>query len=342
MKRKPNKPFHLSIIIITCLLCIVFYLFLFHSSMNIAKPVSFYIYPNQTTEEVLNDLKDKGKIGNVWKIKLILDKLGAEKTLPVGHYKLKPGISDFRIARMLKGGVQTPVRVTFNNMRTVDQLAGRLSKQLLSDSISILNCFRDTKWMGEAGFTQQNYMSVFLPNTYETWWNTTPEKLLGLFRKEYSNFWNETNINNARKIRLTPIEVSTLASIVEEETNKPDEMPRVAGLYMNRIRIDMPLQADPTVKFAVGDFSIKRILKGHTQVDSRYNTYKYTGLPPGPIRIPSIRAIEAVLSYESHSYIYMCAKSDFSGYHAFATTLGQHNKNASKYHDALNTRGILK
>lgn len=341
MKPKFRKPNSVTALFAVFLLCIMLYILLFHSSLKIEKPVSFYIFPNETTVEVLADLKVKGEIGNMWKINLILDKLGKESQLPTGHYKLLPGMSDFKIARMLKGGAQTPVRVTFNNMRTVDQLAGRLSKQLLPDSLSILNCFRDTAWMKEAGFTPENSMSLFIPNTYEIWWNTTPEKLLELFKREYNNFWSVTHLNNARKIRLTPVEVSILASIVEEETNKADEMPKVAGLYMNRLRIDMPLQADPTIKFAVGDFSIKRIFKGHTLVNSPYNTYKYTGLPPGPIRIPSIKAIEAVLFYERHSYLYMCAKSDFSGYHAFATTLNQHNKNASKYHDALNSRGIL-
>jgi UPF0755 protein len=341
MKLKLSRPLLITISIAALLLVVLLYLFLFHSSLKIEKPVSFYIFPKESTETALSDLKTEGKVGNMWKIKFILDKLGVGDTLPVGHYKLKPGMSDFRIARTLKGGIQTPVRITFNNIRTVDQLAGRLSKQLLADSVSILNSFRDTVWIRKAGFTPYNYMCIFIPNTYETWWNTSPEKLLSLFKREYDNFWNGSHMDNAKKIRLTPAQVSTLASIVEEETNKSDEMPKVAGLYMNRLRIDMPLQADPTIKFAVGDFTIKRILKGHTLVKSPYNTYKYVGLPPGPIRIPSIKAIEAVLFYEKHSYLYMCAKSDFSGYHAFATTLSQHNKNASDYHDALNSKGIL-
>lgn len=341
MKPKLLKTLSLTISLTAFLFIAILYLLLFHSSMKIDKPVSLYVYPNKTIDQVMTDLKDVGKINNTFKIKFILGKLGAKTIIPIGHYKLKPGTSDFKLARMLKAGAQTPVRLTFNNMRTVDQLAGRLSKQLMADSITILSCFRESAWMKEDGFTEQNYMSLFLPNTYETWWNITPEKLLALFRKEYKNFWNENRRDKAKSINLSLIQVSTLASIVEEETNKSDEMPKVAGLYMNRLEIDMPLQADPTVKFAVGDFSIKRILRGHTKIKSPYNTYTNIGLPPGPIRIPSIRAIEAVLSYDHHSYIYMCAKSDFSGYHAFATTLGEHNKNASKYHDALNSRGIL-
>jgi len=221
-------------------------------------------------------------------------------------------------------------------------LAGRLSKQLMSDSLTLLTCFRDSAWRDSMNLTPQSYMCVFLPNTYETWWNTTPQKVLAIFQKEYKAFWNEARIAAADKIGLTPIQVSTLASIVEEETNKADEMPKVAGLYLNRLRIDMPLQADPTVKFAVGDFTIKRILRVHTKVISPYNTYTNIGLPPGPIRIPSIRAIESVLYPKRHSYLYMCAKDDFSGYHAFATTLSQHNDNAAKYHHALNDNGIMR
>lgn len=323
------------------LIIIVLYVFLFSSSLKIEKSQSFYIYPGNNKKDVLTELKEKGNIKSLWRINFFMKSFGTGDTLPVGHYLLKPGMSDFKLSRMLKGGNQTPIKLTFNNLRTVDQLAGRISRQLLSDSLSLLNCLRDTVWMKEEGFNTNNYMCVFLPNTYEIWWNATPEKVLGLFRKEFHKYWDETHINNSQKIRLTPVEVSTLASIVEEETNKSDEMPKVAGLYVNRLRIDMPLQADPTVKYAVGDFTIKRILKGHTQVNSPYNTYKNIGLPPGPIRIPSLKAIEAVLFYEHHSYLYMCAKSDFSGYHAFASTLAQHNKNASDYHDALNSRGIM-
>lgn len=341
MKPKLLKTLSLTISLTAFVFIGILYLLLVHSSLNIDKPVSLYVYPNQTIDQVMDELKVTGNVNSTFIIKFILKKLGAKSTIPVGHYKLKPGTSDFKLARALKGGAQTPVRITFNNMRSVDQLAGRLSKQLMADSITILNCFRETTWIKEDGFTEQNFMSVFLPNTYEMWWNSTPEKLLALFRKEYKNFWNENRRGKAEKIKLSLVQVSTLASIVEEETNKSDEMPKVAGLYMNRLRIGMPLQADPTVKFAVGDFSIKRILSGHTKIKSPYNTYTNIGLPPGPIRIPSIRAIEAVLSYDRHSYIYMCAKSDFSGYHAYATTLGEHNKNASKYHDALNSRGIL-
>jgi UPF0755 protein len=340
MKLKSNRLLLLIASFTVVLLIIVFYYLFIGSSLRIEESVSFKIYPNESVDKVLTELKKSGEIKNMKRLTFFLDKLGYEEPVADGNYKIVPGMSDFKLARIIKGGIQTPVKVTFNNVRTVDQLAGRLSKQFLADSLSLLECFKDTAWMDGAGFTPETYMCVFLPNTYEAWWNATPEKVLALFKREYDNFWSETHLNNAKKIGLTPVEVSTLASIVEEETNKGDEMPKVAGLYMNRLHMDMPLQADPTVKFAVGNFSLKRIMKGHTMINSPYNTYKNIGLPPGPIRIPSIKAIEAVLSYERHSYLYMCAKSDFSGYHAFATTLSQHNDNAAAYHKALNSRGI--
>lgn len=341
MNQKLKKPLQITIALLAALLIISFFAIFLHSSVRINESTSLNIYPNETVEQVLGKLKEKGNIKDIGRISFMLGKMGYKEPVHSGHYIIKPGMSDFRIARMLNGGYQTPVKLTFNNVRTVDELAGRLSHQLMTDSLTLLNCFRDSSWINKAGLNQYNYLCVFIPDTYEVWWDATPEKILSKLRHGYDNFWNENHLNTAKKIRLTPEEISTLASIVEEETNKSDEMPKVAGLYINRLRIGMPLQADPTVKFAVGDFSLKRILKGNTLVNSPYNTYKFAGLPPGPIRIPSIKALEAVLYYERHSYIYMCARSDFSGYHAFATTLKQHNDNAALYHKALNSKGIV-
>ena len=311
------------------------------SPCHIEKTVSVYIRPGDNQEKVLKQLIEVGHIKNSKRLVLILDLMDYKNNVHPGRYDLKPGISSFRIARNLRSGLQTPVKLTFNNIRKVEDLAGRFSHQLMADSVSILSSFQEVGWRNMKGLTTENYMCIFIPNTYDVYWNTTPEKLLDLLQREYDKFWDDTRVAEAEKIGLTKVQVSTLASIVEEETNKSDEMPKVAGLYLNRLRINMPLQADPTVKFAVGDFTIKRILKEHTRISSPYNTYKNTGLPPGPIRIPSITAIDAVLKPTRHSYLYMCAKDDFSGYHAFATTLSQHNANASKYHQALNNSGIM-
>ena len=312
-----------------------------HSSLKQKEPVSFYVYPGDTKEMILEHLKEAGKTQHVGRISFLMDRMGYKPPFPSGHYKLAPGLSDFKLVRRLKSGIQTPIRLTFNNVRTVEQLAARLSTQLLVDSTSLLTCLKDTGWIRKEGFNQYTYTCVFLPNTYEAWWNARPEAIRDLLIREYHKFWDESRVSAAKKHRLTPIEAQTLASIVEEETNKGDEMSKVAGLYLNRLSIDMPLQADPTLKFAAGDLTLRRIYKVLMNIESPYNTYKHTGLPPGPSRITSIRAIEAVLNAQRHSYLYMCAKADFSGYHAFATTLNQHTKNAIAYHKALNERGII-
>jgi UPF0755 protein len=336
MKRTNSRLIKLSLLVVAVYVAGWLFSTFMKSPCNIDETVSVYVYPDDNQEIVVNKLVETGHIKNSRKLVFLLNKLHYNENIHPGRYDIKPGMSNYRIAKNLRSGLQTPVKLTFNNIRSVENLAGRFSKQLMADSVSILNCFRDNGWKKEMNLTDQNYMCIFVPNTYEMYWTTTPEKLLDLLRKEYDKFWDDTRKQEAQKIGLTQAEVSTLASIVEEETNKADEMPKVAGLYLNRLRIDMPLQADPTVKFAVGDFSIKRILKEHTRVSSPYNTYKNIGLPPGPIRIPSIQAIDAVLRPTRHSYIYMCAKYDFSGYHAFATTLAQHNTNAEAYHQALN------
>lgn len=340
---KPNivRTIRLSSLLLAFLLIVLVYVFFIHSSLNPGKSVSLYVYPGDTKEQVLTKIQEVCNTRSLNKLSFLLTRMGYESPLPTGHYLIEPGMSDFKLARLLKAGTQTPVRVTFNNIRSVEQLAGRLSVQLMADSLSLLNCFRDTSWMRPEGFNEDTYLCIFLPNTYELWWNSRPEKILNLFIKEYKRFWDDTRVAAAGRHKLTPVEAQTLASIVEEETNKEDELSKVAGLYLNRLSIDMPLQADPTLKYAAGDLTLKRIYKGHMLIESPYNTYKYTGLPPGPIRITTIRSIEAVLNAERHSYLYMCAKADFSGYHAFATNIYQHARNAAAYHRALNERGIL-
>jgi UPF0755 protein len=188
----------------------------------------------------------------------------------------------------------------------------------------------------------ETVLSIFIPNTYQLWWNIQTEAFVERMYKEYQKFWSETRLGKAKAMNLSPTEVVILASIVEEENHKTDEQPRIAGVYMNRLQKGMLLQADPSVKFALQDFGRKRLLNSDLTIDSPYNTYKYTGLPPGTIRIPSPTTVDAVLNYEKHTYIFMCAKDDLSGYHNFATTLSQHNENARKYHNALNQRNIKK
>lgn len=257
-----------------------------------------------------------------------------------GNYAIRPGDSMRDICLRLLSGNQTPVKLVVPSARTLDRLAGAVGKQLMTDSASIVALLSDKQLIDSLGYTTETFPTLFLPNTYEVYWTMTPEQFIARMVKEHNRYWNAHRLAKAKAQGLTPEEVSTLASIVDEETNKNDEKPTVAGLYLNRLHRGILLQADPTVKFAHGKFDLRRILLTHLTIDSPYNTYKYAGLPPGPIRIPSIAGIEAVLNPAQHNYIYMCAKEDFSGYHNFATTLSQHNNNARRYQQALNQRGI--
>ena len=244
-------------------------------------------------------------------------------------------MSNRQLCNMLNGGLQTPVKVTFNNIRDVAMLAGRIGEQIEADSIEIMNYLNDVANLADLGFTRQTIPAMFLPNTYEFYWNTNAAQFTEKMKKEYDKYWNEERLAQAKEVGLTPIQVSILASIVDKETNKTDEMAKIAGVYLNRLRNGWLLQADPTLVFAVGDFGLKRVLNIHKEVESPYNTYKYHGLPPGPICIPSLAAINSVLNAEKHNYYYFCAKDDFSGYHVFAKTLTEHNRNAEKYRRKL-------
>lgn len=255
-----------------------------------------------------------------------------------GHYILRNGMSNRQLLNLLDGGLQTPVKVTFNNMRTVAQLAGRIGEQIEADSADIVNYLSDPSNLADLGFNRQTIPALFLPNTYEFYWNTNAAQFAEKMKKEYEKFWNGERLEKAKNIALSPVQVSILASIVDKETNKTEEMPRIAGVYLNRLRNGWLLQADPTLVFAVGDFNLKRVLNIHKEVESPYNTYKYPGLPPGPICIPSLASINAVLNAEKHNYYYFCAKDDFSGYHVFAKTLTEHNRNAQRYQRELGRR----
>lgn len=257
-----------------------------------------------------------------------------------GNYAIRPGDSMRDICLRLLSGNQTPVRLVVPSVRTLDRLAGAIGKQLMTDSAAIATTLSNKLLIDSLGYTNETFPALFLPNTYEVYWTMTPEQFVARMKKEYDRYWNAERRTKAQALGLTPEEVATLASIVDEETNKNDEKPLVAGLYLNRLNRGILLQADPTVKYAHGKFDLRRILLAHLTIDSPYNTYKYAGLPPGPIRIPSISGIEAVLNPAKHNYIYMCAKEDFSGYHNFATTLSLHNANARRYQQALNLRGI--
>ncbi len=267
-------------------------------------------------------------------------RLNLENTYKPGHYLLKPGMNVIQVVRMLKLGTQTPVRVVLGRARIPAQLAQKLARQIDADSVAIMQALTSKSLAAEVGFDSVTLFSMFLPNTYEFYWTVTPEEFVRRMKQEYERFWTQERESKRKQAGWSRLEVMTLASIVAEETNKVDEMPRVAGVYANRLRRGIPLQADPTVKYAMQDFGLRRILYAHLKYQSPYNTYINKGLPPSPICMPSVAAIDAVLNYERHDYLYFCARSTFDGYHDFAKTLAGHNKNAKAYSAALNQRKI--
>lgn len=259
-----------------------------------------------------------------------------------GHYILKEGMNNKQIITKLRAKQQDPVMLVFNNIRIKEELAGHIAEQLETDSVTLLLLLNNDEYLKKFGFTPDNVISMFIPNSYEVYWDITAEKFMERMNKEYKAFWNDKRKARLAEIRLTELQTITLASIVEKESNKNDEKPDVAGVYMNRLRDGWLLQADPTLVYALGDFSIKRVLNVYKSIDSPYNTYKYFGLPPGPICLPSIASIDAVLNFRQHNYMYFCAREDFSGYHNFAVTMNEHLLNAAKYQQALNEKGIMK
>lgn len=277
---------------------------------------------------------------------VVFDWIAKRKNYPAnvrpGRYVIKQKISYIEAINMFRSGDQAPVNVTFNNVRNLYDLAGKIGGQISADSSAIIAFLSDSINYSKEGFNPENIISVFIPDTYQFFWNTGAEDLYTRMLREYRKFWNDERKSKADDLKMDPAEVSTLASIVDDEAAKGEEKPRIAGVYINRLRRGIPLQADPTIKFALNDFSITRILKRHLKTDSPYNTYKYGGLPPGPIGCPTIEGIEAVLNAEKHDYLYFVAKADFSGYHHFSRTLSEHNRYAAIYQRELNKRKIFK
>ncbi len=310
--------------------------------VELAETIYIYIEPSTQYDEVVAQIKKKVNLPSDKIFQMIAERMKYPESIKTGRYAIKDGMTMPEIIRILRSGNQSAVKLTFNNMRTKENLAGRISSQLMMDSLALLTWLSDEKKVEEFGLDTNTVVAMFIPNTYEVYWDTSVDKLLKRMKHEYATFWNESRKAKAKEIGLTPIEVSTLASIVEEEATYSDEYPIIAGLYLNRLKRGQRLEADPTVKFAVGDFSLRRILYKHLEVESPYNTYRNDGLPPGPIRIPSIKGIDASLSPQDHKYLFMCAKDDLSGRHNFATTHAEHIRNAAKYQRALNEKKIYK
>jgi UPF0755 protein len=310
--------------------------------LNVRKTMTIYIHGNSNYKEVLENLKSQGILENVNTFNWLAIRKNYPANIKPGAYRLEEGWSNKKILDILSSGNQTPVKVTFNSIRLRENLAGRLSRSLEPDSASFLTWLNNDSLANSMGFTHENFPVIFIPNTYEFYWTTSPKKFVERMKNEFDIFWNEGRRSKARKLGLSIQEVVILASIIQEETNMQEEKPKIAGVYLNRLRKNWNLQADPTIRFAMGDFTIKRILHQYTFIDSPYNTYKYKGLPPGPINFPEIQSIEAVLNSEINDYMYFCAKDDFSGYHNFSKTLSEHLKYARKYQEALNRNKILR
>ena len=314
-----------------------FYGTFYHNNVKSAdKPQEVRIYRNFTYDQMIDAVLASGAIDTQTTFLRAAKFMKLQDSFRPGLYRFKKGVGNKALVRTLQKGWQQPVRLVIPGYyRSLDRFADFLGEQLEATPEAFLATLTDPAVASRYGFTPETFIGMFIPNTYEVWWTVTPEEFVERMHTEYDKFWSGDRDAKALAIGLTRQEVSTLASIVIEETKYEPEMPRVAGVYMNRLHKDMLLQADPTVLFAVGEPGLKRVLNRHLETDSPYNTYKYAGLPPGPITMPPVAAIDAVLNYERHDYLYFCAKDNFDGTHAFAKTLSAHNENARRYQRAL-------
>jgi UPF0755 protein len=330
-----------TVIILFIAVCISV-IFLLPNIKSSEKTEYLLIHKDASFDTVLDSLKSKKSVLSTFSFTIAARLSFSTDKFKPGCYELKSGMNNLRLLNNLRKGRQMPIRITFNNIRTKEQLCKRLSDELAFSYDDIYNLLNDNQFLKNYGTDSYNAVSIFIPDTYEVYWTISTDDFIDKIYKSYLAFWTPQRIEKASKINLTPWQVSTLASIVEEETNLIAEKPIVAGLYINRLNKGMKLQADPTIKFAVGDFGIKRIMFGHIEKtkDSPYNTYKNEGLPPGPIRIPSKESIDAVLNYTNHPYLYMCAKGNGNIGHDFTRTFDEHKRNAARYRNNLNQIGI--
>jgi UPF0755 protein len=303
--------------------------------------ISLFIPTGSNFEDVKTLLYERGIVINRISFEWLAKKKNLKNNIHPGRYVINSGMSNDELINLLRSGEQTPIKLIFNNIRTKEDFARKISRQIEPDSIEIIELLNDSMYLSIYGFESKNVKSMFIPNTYELYWNISAKDFIDRMYTEYTKFWNNDRRQKAEEIGLDPEDVSILASIIDRETSKDEEKPTIAGVYLNRLKYNWRLQADPTIIYAWGDFNIKRVLNIHKQIESPYNTYKYYGLPPGPICIPSISAIDAVLNRENHSFMFFCAKDDFSGYHVFAKTHAEHNINANRYRRALDQRKIM-
>lgn len=295
----------------------------------------FIVEEGSTFKDIQKQLHESRVVNDLVSFSFLAKISGYADELKPGRYILRRNMTNVQALRILKSGKQEPVKITFNNVRLIGDLAERITKNLGMKPEEFKAALIKFAMSNSYGFNKDNIMTMFIPNTYEVYYNIEPDALVKKMHSQYENFWTDERRAKAKAIGLTPIEISIMASIVQAETIKAAEAPLIASLYLNRLEKGIALQADPTLVFAVGDFSLKRVLNVHKQIDSPYNTYMYPGLPPGPINMPEIRSIDAVLNHPKTDYYYMCAKEDFSGNHNFTNSYEEHMSNAIRYQRAL-------
>ena len=316
------------------------YCYLFSGLSKSAKTEYVYIDSDDTQDSVFSKIHPIANAIPMSGFSTLARHSGYADHIRTGRYAIHPGEGALMVFRHLKNEQQTPVSLTIPEVRTIDRLAGALARKLMLDSADVAIHLSDSAYCARWGYDTATVAALFVPNTYDIYWNVGLDRLMERMEKENQKFWNDERHGKAEAMGMTPVEVATMASIIDEETANNAEKPMIAGMYYNRLKAGMPLQADPTIKFALKDFALRRIYHKLLYIDSPYNTYRYEGLPPGPIKIASIAGIDAVLNHVDHDYLYMCAKEDFSGTHNFARTYQEHLQNAARYTKALNERGI--
>ena len=316
------------------------YCYLFSGLSKSGKTEYVYIDSDDTQDSVFAKIQPIANTIPMSGFSTLARHSGYADNIRTGRYAIRPGEGALVVFRHLKNGQQTPISLTIPEARTIDRLAGALARKLMLDSANVATQLSDSAYCARWGYDTATVAALFVPNTYDIYWNVGLDRLMERMEKENHKFWNAERRGKAEAMGMTPVEVATMASIIDEETANNGEKPMIAGMYYNRLKAGMPLQADPTIKFALKDFALRRIYNKLLHIDSPYNTYRYEGLPPGPIKIASIAGIDAVLNHVEHDYLYMCAKEDFSGTHNFARTYQEHLQNAARYTKALNERGI--
>ena len=342
--RRRKRWATVSVVFTLALVCFSYYFYQVFFTANIetkGKPTYVVVHRGDNWQAALKAIDGTGVVVDKLSLHFVAKLMKYPAHVKPGRYELKDGYTNRQLINVLKAGLQSPLKLTFTNVRLRRELADKLSNQIDARPSQIDSLLSSPSYTKRLGFDTTTVLTMFIPNTYELYWNTSADNLMKRMKEEYEKFWTPARDAEREQLHLTRVQVSTLASIVEaEQQQHADERPRIAGVYLNRLKRGMKLQADPTVVYANRDFTIKRVLNVHLQKDSPYNTYKYGGLPPGPINLPSIVSIDAVLKPESNSYLYFCAKEDFSGYHAFATNVTEHEANAHRYQAALNRARI--